>query len=368
MMKKLLFSAVNLDVGGIETALVTLLNTLAQNRNYDITLFLEKKQGLFLNDLDKKIKILEFTPNNCKNVPLRKLINLLKQTIFKLKYKNKFDFSCCYATYSNPSAFVARTASKNSVLWCHCDYLSYFYGDINKTKEFFEEKKYNEFNKIIFVSKQSKKSFLKIYPECKEKAICINNLIDYKKIISKSEESIDETNLFENKNIITFINIGRHEERQKRLSRIIEATKLLKQEEETKNKFRVIFVGDGPDTKEYEKLIKENNLNDKIILVGRKKNPYPYLKKSDCLILTSDYEGFPVVYVEGMILNKPIITTNVSGTDEIKEKGFAIITDKDIFEIYITMKNFILNKYKMKKEFNPEAYNNEILEKIEKLF
>lgn len=367
-MKKLLFAAVTLDLGGIETALVTLLNELAKNNNYDITLVLEKKQGLFLNDLDKKIKIIEYTPNNNRIIVLRKLINLTKQFVFKFKYKNKFDFSCCYATYSNPDAFVARVASKNSVLWCHCDYLSYFYGDVSKTKEFFEEKKYSEFKKIVFVSKKSKDSFLKLYPECEEKAICINNLIDYKKILKNAEEIIEEKELFKDKNITTFINIGRHEERQKRLSRIIEAARLLKKDDETKNKFRIIFVGDGADTKYYKELIEKYQLDNEIILIGRKKNPYPYLKKSDCVILTSDYEGFPVVYVESMILNKPIITTEVSGTDEIKEKGFAIIIPKDTSKIYETMKKIIQKGFNIKHEFNVEKYNNEILEKIKNLF
>ena len=55
-MKKLLFAAYSLDVGGIEKALVNLVNVL-QNRGYDITVVLEKKQGIFLNELNKNIKI-----------------------------------------------------------------------------------------------------------------------------------------------------------------------------------------------------------------------------------------------------------------------------------------------------------------------
>ena len=54
-MKKLLFAAYSLDVGGIEKALVNLVNVL-QNRGYDITVVLEKKQGIFLNELNKNIK------------------------------------------------------------------------------------------------------------------------------------------------------------------------------------------------------------------------------------------------------------------------------------------------------------------------
>ena len=57
-MKKILFSAFDMNVGGIETSLVTLLNNLIE-KPYDITLVLEKKQGPFLCDLDNKIKIIE---------------------------------------------------------------------------------------------------------------------------------------------------------------------------------------------------------------------------------------------------------------------------------------------------------------------
>ena len=61
-MKKLLFAAYSLDIGGIETALVTLINYLQKN-GYDITIVLEKKQGIFLEQIDKNIKIIEYKPD-----------------------------------------------------------------------------------------------------------------------------------------------------------------------------------------------------------------------------------------------------------------------------------------------------------------
>ena len=51
-MKKLLFSAYSLDIGGIEKALVTLANTL-QEKEYDVTIVLEQIKGVFLDDLNK---------------------------------------------------------------------------------------------------------------------------------------------------------------------------------------------------------------------------------------------------------------------------------------------------------------------------
>lgn len=361
-MKKILFSAVTLDVGGIETALVTLLNCLVNK--YEITLVLEKKQGIFLDELDSRIKIIEYSPSNNKIVLIRKFINLLKQLKFKNKYKNKFDFACSYATYSNPASFVARTASENSVLWCHMDYLSQYGGDKKKVKQFFEEKHYKEFSKLVFVSEKSKQTFLEVFPEMEDKVEFINNLIDYKEIERKAEESIPEENLFEKKNDETiFLNYGRQEESQKRLYRIIEAAEKLK---ELGTEFKIIFIGDGTDSNNYKKRVQELDLEEEIIFLGRKKNPFPYVKKSDCVLLTSEYEGSPVVFTETMILNKSIITTDVAGSEQIEGK-FGYVVGKDVDAIANAMQLFIEKGFKIERKFDVEKYNCEALEKIKDL-
>ena len=107
-MKKILFAAYSLDLGGIETALVTLINYLAKKK-YDITLVLEKKEGIFLDTIDKNIKIIEYSPSYNKNKILAKIKNALNRLKFILKYKNKFDCDISFATYSLSSSFVART-------------------------------------------------------------------------------------------------------------------------------------------------------------------------------------------------------------------------------------------------------------------
>ena len=127
LMKKILFSAYSLDVGGIETALITLLKNI--KNDYEITLCLEKKEGIFLNELPQNVKIITYKPSNFKIMPIRKILNFIKQQIFKIKYKNKFYFSACYATYSYSASFVARTASKNNALWVHNDYMSFYEND-----------------------------------------------------------------------------------------------------------------------------------------------------------------------------------------------------------------------------------------------
>lgn len=357
-MKKILFSAYSLDIGGIETALVTLLNEL-QKKEYDITLVLEKKEGIFLKEINPKIKIIEYNPSQSKNIIKRKISNFWKRINFIIKYKNRFDFSASFATYSNAGAFVARTASKKSCLWGHSDYFIVFENNIEEMKKFFKEKKYNKFKHIIFVSKKGRNSFISVFPEMKNKTILCNNLVESKKIQELSKEKIE----IEKEEITTFLNVGRHDEKEKKLSRIIEVSEKLKQDGQ---KFKILFVGDGKDTEKYKEMVKEKSLEEQIIFLGRKKNPYPYFKISDCVILTSDYEGYPVVFLESMILNKPIITTKVSDYEEIDGK-YGYITEKEVNDIYEKMKLFIEKGFEIKEKFDAETYNKQIIEKLEKL-
>lgn len=363
-MKKILFSAVSLDVGGIETALVTLMNYLAQKNKYEITLILEKKEGIFLKRLNNNIKVLEYTPNDNKVVPIRKLINLIKQNIFKIKYKNKFDFSCAYATYSKPASFVARSASRNSCLWVHSEYMQMFGNNKEKYIKFFNEVKAKEFKNIVFVSENAKNIFDKTFSNDSnliKKTRIIHNLMDAEEILQKSKESVQDYN---KENIYTFLNVGRHTEEDKKLTRLIKAAKKLN---EDKLNFRILLVGSGNKTEEYKQMVKEYGLEDEIIFLGKKQNPYPYFKIADSLILTSEYEGFPVVYLEAMLLELPIITTDVSDSLKVIKDKYGIVTKKDVNSIYIAMKQAIEQGVFIKEKFNYKEYNKEIEQKLEKL-
>ena len=364
-MKKLFFATHNLDLGGIETALVTLVNYLSE-KGYDITIALEKKEGVFLGRLSKEIKVVEYNTNNNKNVILRKICNLYNRLKFIIKYKNKFDFSASFATYSLASSFMARTASQNSALWCHADYLTLYQGNKEEVKSFFKNVTCEEFKHIVFVSKEGTNSFIEIFPELKDKVITCNNLINGEDIIEKSKKSIIEENIQELKKeeIPIFLNVGRHDEKQKKLTRIIEVSKKLKEEN---LKFKVLFIGDGQDTKLYQEKVKEYDLQDTILFLGRKENPYPYFIMSDCIILSSEYEGYPVVYLESFVLHKPIITTKVSDYEQV-EDGRGMVVEKDTQSIYMAMKEFIQNGYELKNSFDYETYNENIVKTLEAIF
>ena len=176
---------------------------------------------------------------------------------------------------------------------------------------------------------------------------------------TKKKIKKEELNLIQKDNNPIFINVGKKKKKQKKISRIINATEKLNKQG---YKFKVLLIGKGPNTEDYKKTIKEKNL-DNIIMLGAKKNPYPYFKLSDCFILSSEFEGYPVVFVESQIMGVPIVTTNVSDSKKDIDGKYGMVVDNSEDGVYIGMKEFLDNGIKVKK-FNPKEFNEEITKKI----
>lgn len=356
-MKKILIASYNLDFGGIETSLINLLKNMNLEK-YAVTLVLEEVKGAFLKDVPNGIKIREYKVSTSKNIIIRKFINLFKRIKWMLLNYKKYDASICYATYSGPCGFVARTSSNNKILFVHNNYFQLFKNNKDDTKNFFDNLKIKKYNHAVFVSNESKKDLCKIYPSLRERFITINNLIDVKKILKLSEKKINYKKGVKK----IFLFVGRLDEHQKRLTLLLEVAKKCKGE-----KIKALFwiVGSGPDEKMYKGIVKNNNL-DNVVFFGAKKNPYPYMKACDYLILTSRYEGFPVVYNEAIILEKPIITTIDVSDDYVSiPNRFGYVVNED--NIFDKVKELSTVKEKIKETVDYENLNKKRMELIERV-
>lgn len=357
MKKNILIASNTLCIGGIEKSLINLIYNI-DLKKYNVDLILEHATGELLNEVPTNINILEYKPYNLKIKILQKILNLLKQTRYKLTLKNAYDISICYATYSYPDNFITRLASKNRILFIHSDYTKLY------TKEellkFFDTRNITEFNKIVFVSKESKDNLIKYYPNIVDKSIVINNIIDIDKIKKLSEEKIK--NVF-NKKDINLLFVGRLEERSKnimfQISKIKELKKIYKN-------IKLYIIGDGPDKEKYIKYINDNKLCDNIIMLGQKNNPYPYIKKCDYVLLTSNYEGYPVIFNEAITLKKDIISTiKISDNYTCIGDNFGFLISKDNFILEI--KNILNNKLHNNNKINIEDINKKRINDTEEL-
>ena len=350
MKKKLAFFAKTLGVGGIERAIINYVNSIDKNK-YQVTLFLEKKEGIYLNDVSPDVEIIDYNINQNKIVIIRKIMNALKLLTFSIKYHNKFYFSANFATSIKSGAILAKRFSKNNAIWFHGEY----WENSEDAEKFLKYIKADKYQKVVFVSNKIKELYLSVRPNTKQKLYVLNNIMDYKKVIEKSNEPVS---IVKSKKIL--LNVGRHEEKDKKLTLLLNCVKRLVDESYD---FELWMIGGGPDTKLYEDKIKELAIEKHVKLLGTKDNVFPYYKLSDVVVLSSIREGNPVVFLEAKILNKPVISTDVSDA-KTELKGFGIVTPFDEKKFYLGIKKFLDEGYEIKNKFNPQKYNENILQKL----
>lgn len=351
--KKVIFTVYNLNIGGIETSILNMLKNFNYDK-YDVTLFLEKKQGIFLEEIPKEVNIIDYNLCDSKNIIYRKIINRSKLIFFIISRFKKYDCGICYASHRIVGNRLVPFISKKNIIWIHGNY----FHDTNSFNLFFKNFNLKKYKNIVFVSKALKQKFLKYYESNKKNIYYMNNIIDYKKMIELSKEEEIK------KNKITLINVGRHTEEEKNLSMLFKVLKKLLDE---KYDFEVLLIGDGKDHQYYKELVKSLNIDNYVKFLGKKKNPFVYYKVADAVLLTSKYEGNPVVFLESRVLGVPIITTNVSDSKIDLDKKYGLVSENNFDSYYATLKKFLDHGFKINQSFDAKKYNDEIMKKIYKL-
>lgn len=145
-------------------------------------------------------------------------------------------------------------------------------------------------------------------------------------------EAVHENKIFE-KQVILFL--GRLSV-QKSPWHLVKAFSLVVK---NNNGINLVFIGDGDENvlKYLKSLIKELNIESNVFFLGRKSNPYQYLKKANVLALSSYYEGTPNVIVEAIATGIPIVTSNCTNgitelmsCDQLEKTGKLIETESGI--------------------------------------
>ncbi len=357
---KIVFFAYAMSIGGIEKTLLTLLNKLDPER-YDITLILQKKEGPLLDLLPNYVNVKEYKISNCKCVIFRKIWNRLKLLYWCNKYHHHYDVGISYCGYCIPSGILSRKLAKKSIIWIHSDYRIIFRHDEEAYKQYFSQYQIDQFNQIVFVSYKAKESFVEIYPELEERCITIQNQVD----IDNIRKMADEKQPIEiKKDRFCFVNVSRHEEESKRLSRLFHICARLAAEGYD---FQFIFVGGGKDHEAYRSLAHHLGIKKYVTFLGEQLNPYPYIKCGDVFVLSSEYEGGPMVVYEALALQKNIITTDVGDVSYVVKGEIGHVVDKHVDALCDAMRYYLINGCQQ-YIFDCDKMNEEIMRRITCLF
>ena len=209
-----------------------------------------------------------------------------------------------------PTIFTSYIVHPNKIAWIHCDYTNYTNGPT-------ERNVYGKFKSIVCVSKYTRKTFLSYYPEMEHKVHTIYNILDVEEIRQKAMEPMD---IEYDKTKFNIVSVGRVSH-VKRFSAIPAIAKKLV---DAGCDFQWYIVGPYSIDDEYNKIvndIKELGLENKVILVGGKINPYPYIANANLLVSTSISEAAPYVVLEAFILGKPVVTADFGSASEFVVDG-----------------------------------------------
>lgn len=366
-MKKLVFGITSLGLGGAERVLVDIANKLKDD--YEISILTIYGGGEFEKTLDSKIKLESIynRPFNSMNWIKRKLavlrILLLKGSLYKKYIYGKYDIEIAFLEGPVTRLFSIRKNKTRKIAWIHND-ISKVYGNslIAKLKKNVDQKAYSKYDSLIFVSEDNLSVFENEYKKLdKIKKEVIYNYIDSNNVIQKASQDVEELS----SNDTSIVTVTRLVE-QKAIDRLIRVHKKLLDDGIN---HKIYVVGDGPERHKLEKQISDYKVENTFILLGKKENPYPYIKTADCFVLFSYYEGYGMVIEEAKILDKFIMITDTAAREALKGYDKSKITENTEEGIYKAIKDFVLNKQNFRQnEENIVKYNNEeILEEIKKL-
>lgn len=228
-----------------------------------------------------------------------------------------------------PAYFLAEAVkARAKIAWIHPDYLQCgFSSEIDQVA-------FKKLDILVAVSEQGKKSMQMGLPMLAEKIRCITNCVNLSDIYEKTEEVTEGIDL----SLFTLITVARLQNISKALDRAVRIANRLKVEG---YQFKWYFVGDGEDRETIEKMITDLKLEDYVILLGEKSNPYPYIKAADLYVLQSYYEGKPMTVDEAIILGTPVLVTDYASAKEQVDDQSGWVVQNDEEAIYQKIKDLI---------------------------
>lgn len=375
-MRKILFKSGSTMMGGLEKVQIEYINFLVKQEKYQIKIVIENDNGKD-NALEKYINsnvtylknynyILEI--KNLRENRKKSLWSRIKYNLAITKEKKYADnkFLQIYKEYkpdividfdSSLTKIIDKLNSSKNLVWIHSS-IKNWKKKKSKIDRFVD--RISKYSKIICICKEMKEDLINLKNELKNKVDFLYNPIDFDRIKKLSNEDFSE----EDKKLLKdkfLLSIARLDCVPKDFETLFKAYEIAK-----KNGYdsKLYIIGDGPDKDKVEKLKEANLYKEDILLLGRKENPYNWLKKADKLILSSRYEGFAIVLLEGLCLGKNVIASDCkTGPNEILANNRGLL-----FKVgdYSTLAKYIISeKNKEELEFSLEEFErNRIFEKF----
>lgn len=345
-MKSIIIISHALEIGGAERALLGLLESFDYSK-YDVSLFLMRHEGDLIGLIPEKVNLLpEIKEYTGLAVPLTSIVkkglfgvaagrviakikakrfvkshNIKKDNGVGIEYSHKYtvkmmpvisdkeyDLAISFLT---PHYFAAeKVKAKKKIALIHTDYSTV---DIDVKSE---EKMWSKYDHIVSISDDCTKGFLSKFPGLESKILPVENIIspDFIHKQAEMEDVSDEMN----GDAVKLLSVGRFST-AKNFDNVPDICRRIIDKGINVKWF---LVGYGGDEELIRNKIKEAGMEEHVIILGKKSNPYPYIKNCDVYVQPSRYEGKCVAVREAQILGKPVIITDYATANSQLKNGF----------------------------------------------
>lgn len=406
MKKPHIFIAMHyLEIGGAETALIGLLQSFDYSK-YDVDLFLYAHRGEMMQFIPKEVNLLPEIPiyaqiespmrDVLKDGYIRMVIARMKGKVQTWSYKKRheknnseagFQFTADAVTpllpeinagieydlaisFLQPHNIVRdKVRAKKKICWIHTDYSVV---DVDVKKEL---PVWSAFDHVVSISPAVTNAFLKTFPSLEDKIIVVENILSADFVRKRAELIPQEKIVKEMPNeegVVKLLSIGRFCE-AKNYDNVPDICKRVNYQLSIVNsqlRVRWFIIGWGGDEALIRQMIEETGMREHVILLGKKDNPYPYIKACDIYCQPSRYEGKSVTVREAQMLCKPVLVTNYpTASSQIKDGKDGVIVPMDNQGCAEGIVNLINDKTKQEEIINylkTHDYGNE--KEIEKIY
>ncbi|MDO4413666.1 MAG: glycosyltransferase [Erysipelotrichaceae bacterium] len=351
--KKVLIFSHAMEIGGAEKSLLGLLSAFDTDR-CEVFLFLMRHQGELMQCIPDQIHLMPEIPAYADlAVPIKTVIRKKHFRIFfgralgklmakryvrthfpgcdndvGLQYSHKYTEAFMpkipgeydlVISYLTPHYFAAdKVNAKKRAAWIHTDYANVA---MDRDSQLAMWGKYDH---IISISDECSESFTSVFPSLKNRLIRINNILPAELIEAMSLEKQDE---IEKGTSVNLLSIGRFCYAKNFESIPLICKEVLKSIPDLK----WYIIGYGIDETKIRQAIADEKMQDHVIVLGKRTNPYPYIRDCDMYVQPSRYEGRAVTVQEAQILQKPVVITNYKTAVSQLENGIdGIIVQNDI--------------------------------------
>lgn len=360
-MKKILFAVKDMNVGGVEKSLLSLLNTIDKSK-YSVDLLLLEKKGGFLTDIPEWVNVI--ISKDYKEI--KEDVNIppifaIKRAFHKKEIKRAVSLFIGYVLTkitNDYSHYYKKVFSKVEKIKSHYDiaisytsimeyltwyvlfcvdadeYIGWIHFDVSKLKfnNKLMEKLHKKMKKIYVVSKDAEKAFIEKFPVLKDKCELKYNIVSGQEILKLA--NMEDDNIRQDGKL-TIVTVGRLT-REKGQDIIPEIANKLKA---YGIKFTWYIIGSGALSVVITEKCNELGLQNEVNLLGMKKNPYVYMKQADIYVQTSIHEGYCITLSEAKVFGMPIVSTEFAGAHEqLDEREDCIVVERNVESLVSAIK------------------------------